>query len=74
VHVGAQHAVLGDPAELVEVQRRPALDKVTSEGAFLPGRLPVGVGIQPPDLGQPGMVVREQVLTELAGHGRPLSW
>ena len=62
-----QRAVLGDAAELVRVQRRPALDQPAGERAGLPRELAVGVRVQAADLGQPGVVVREQVLAVVLG-------
>ena len=63
----AQRAVLGDAAELVPVERRPALDQAAGERAGLPGELAVGVRVHAADLGHPRVVVREEVLAVLAG-------
>ena len=64
-------AVAGHAPERLEVQRLPAADEFPGEGIAFRG-LTVGVGVQPADVGQPRVVVREQVPAELTGHGGPL--
>jgi hypothetical protein len=62
-----QRGVLGDSDEVVEVERRPALDQLAGEVVGL-RRLAVVVGVHPLERRDPGAVRWVEVLAESFGH------